>query len=51
VGRYFAGQRCDVHVDGELLRFWIGDNLVKTAARRNHGAIRIKQAMRTNAPA
>jgi hypothetical protein len=25
--------RCDVHVEGELLRFWVGENLVKTAAR------------------
>ena len=33
IGRHHAGQRCDVHVDGELLRFWIGDDLVKTAAR------------------
>jgi transposase InsO family protein len=33
VGRHHAGARCDVHVDGDLLRFWIGDDLVKTAAR------------------
>jgi len=26
-----AIERRDVHVDGKLLRFWIGDNLVKTA--------------------
>jgi hypothetical protein len=25
VGAHRAGSRCDVHVDGELLRFWIGD--------------------------
>jgi transposase InsO family protein len=49
IGRYYAGQRCDVHVDGELLRFWIGDNLVKTAARRTTGEVRIKRAMRTSA--
>lgn len=49
IGRYYAGQRCDVHVDGELLRFWIGDNLVKTAARRTTSEVRIKRAMRTSA--
>ncbi|OMC15918.1 IS481 family transposase [Mycobacterium colombiense] len=49
IGRYYAGQRCDVHVDGELLRFWIGDQLVKTAARRTTREVRIKRAMRTGA--
>lgn len=29
MGRQYAGARCDVHVDGEMLRFWIGDQLVK----------------------
>ncbi len=33
LGRHYAGARCDVHVDGGLLRFFIGDVLVKTAAR------------------
>lgn len=51
IGRYYAGQRCDVHVDGELLRFWVGDQLVKTAARRAPGEVRIKRAMRTSADA
>jgi hypothetical protein len=32
LGRYCAGSRCDVHVDGDLLRFFVGDVLVKTAA-------------------
>jgi transposase InsO family protein len=49
IGRHYAGQRCDVHVDGELLRFWVGDQLVKTAARRNTDEVRIKRAMRTSA--
>jgi integrase-like protein len=49
IGRYYAGERCDVHVDGDLLRFWIGDQLVKTAARRTPGEVRIKRAMRTSA--
>jgi hypothetical protein len=33
VGRHRAGSRCDVHADGDLLRFRIGNELVKTAAR------------------
>jgi transposase InsO family protein len=47
VGRHYAGDRCDVHVDGELLRFWIGDELVKTAARTSRGTVRNKKAART----
>ena len=35
IGRHYGGQRCDVHVDGDLLRFWVGDQLVKTAARNS----------------
>lgn len=47
VGRHYAGARCDVHVDGELLRFWIGDELVKTAARTSRGTVRNRKAART----
>ena len=35
VGAVHAGEQCDVHVDGDLLRLWIGDQLVKTVARAN----------------
>jgi len=48
VGRHHAGQRCDVHVDGDLLRFWIGDDLVKTAARTSRGQVRNKRALSTS---
>ena len=48
IGRHYAGQRCDVHVDGGLLRFWVGENLVKTAARTSHGEVRNKRALRTS---
>jgi transposase InsO family protein len=51
IGRHHGGQRCDVHVDGELLRFWIGDDLVKTAARTSSGEVRNKRAARTSAQA
>jgi hypothetical protein len=37
-----------VHVDGDLLRFWIGDQLVKTAARTSRGEVRNKRALRTS---
>jgi hypothetical protein len=40
VGVHRAGARCDVHVDGDLLRFWIGNELVKTAARTSRGEVR-----------
>ena len=51
VGRHYGGARCDVHVDGDLLRFWIGDQLVKTAVRTSHGEVRNKRALRTSAQA
>ena len=47
IGRHYGGARCDVHVDGELLRFFIGDELVKTAARTSRGPVRNKKAART----
>ena len=49
LGRHYAGSRCDVHVDGALLRFYIGDVLVKTVARRSTGEVRNKRALRTSA--
>jgi hypothetical protein len=48
IGRHYGGQRCDVLVDGELLRFWVGDQLVKTAARTSTGEVRNKRALRTS---
>jgi hypothetical protein len=47
IGRHYGGARCDVHVDGELLRFFVGDELVKTAARTSRGPVRNKKAART----
>jgi transposase InsO family protein len=47
LGAHHAGARCDIHVDGDLLRFFIGDDLVKTAARTSHGEVRNKRAFRT----
>jgi hypothetical protein len=37
-----------VHVDGNLLRFYIGDELVKTAGRNSTGEVRNKRAFRTS---
>lgn len=48
VGLHRAGARCDVHIDGDVLRFWIGNELVKTAARTSTNAIRKKHASRTS---
>lgn len=47
IGAHYAGARCDVHVDGDLLRFFIGDELVKTAARTSQGEVRNKKAFRS----
>jgi transposase InsO family protein len=48
LGQHYAGSRCDVHVDGALLRFYVGDVLVKTAARTSKGEVRNKRAFRTS---
>ena len=47
VGKHYAGSRCDVLVTNELLQFWIGNQLVKTAARTSSGPIRKKNAAGT----
>jgi hypothetical protein len=47
LGAHHAGARCDVHIDGDLLRIFIGDELVKTAARTNRDEVRNKRAFRT----
>jgi hypothetical protein len=47
VGAHYAGSRCDVHVDGDLLWFFIADDLVYTAARTGRGEVRNKRAFRT----
>jgi hypothetical protein len=43
VGAVHAGEQCDVHVDGDVLRLWIGDQLVKTVARANTKEVRKKR--------
>jgi hypothetical protein len=48
LGVHYAGSRCDVHVDGQLLRFYIGDVLVKTTARTSSGEVRNKRALHTS---
>jgi Integrase core domain len=47
VGAHHAGSRCDIHIDGDLLRLFIGDDLVKTAARTSRGEVRNNRAFRT----
>jgi hypothetical protein len=37
---HHAGARCDIYVDGDLLCFFIGDDLVKTATRTGRAEIR-----------
>jgi len=44
VGKHHAGARCDVHVGGRLLQFWIGNQLCKTVARTSRGQVRKKRA-------
>jgi Integrase core domain len=44
VGTVHAGEQCDVHVDGDMLRLWIADQLVKTVARTNTREVRKKKA-------
>jgi hypothetical protein len=44
VGKHHAGARCDVQVTDQLLQFWIGNELCKTAARTSRGEVRKKRA-------
>lgn len=43
VGKHWAGERCDVLVQGELLQFWVGDQLLKTVVRTSTGEVRKKR--------
>ena len=47
IGKNFAGCACDVLVTGQVLQFWIGNQLAKTAARTSSGEIRKKHAAGT----
>lgn len=40
VGRNYAGSSCDVLVTEGLLQFWVGSELLKTAARTGTGQVR-----------
>ena len=44
IGTVHAAEHCDIHIDGDLLRIWIGDQLVKTVARANTKEVRKKNA-------
>ena len=44
VGMRYAGSPCDILVKPGLLQFWVGKQLVKTAARSTKGVIRKKHA-------
>lgn len=48
VGKNFSGSPCDVLVADGLLQFWIGDQLVKAAARTDTRPIRKKRAAGTS---
>jgi transposase InsO family protein len=43
-GRHRAGHRVDVHVDGQTLQIWDGDELLKTVLRNNRMEVRKKHA-------
>jgi hypothetical protein len=44
VGKHRQGRRVDIHVQGEVLEVWDGNELLRTAARTTKGAIRKKRA-------
>ena len=47
VGKNYSGSPCDVLVTGNLLQFWVGNQLLKTVARTNNRPIRKKHAAGT----
>jgi len=40
VGKHYGGSACDVLVTDGLLQFWVGSELLKTAARTSNGTVR-----------
>ena len=44
LGAAAAGHNIDVHLAGEVMQFWDGPELLKTAARKNTGPVRKKRA-------
>ena len=44
IGQSYAGSACDVLVTEGTLQYWVGNELVKTAARETKGEIRKKHA-------
>ena len=45
VGKHRSGTKVDIHVTGELLQIWDGNELLKTVARANPGKeVRVKKA-------
>lgn len=47
VGKHYAGARCDVLVTAELLQLWVGNQLLRTVARKNNDPIRKRHAAGT----
>ena len=47
VGKHYGGSACDVLVTDGLLQFWVGNELLKTAARTSSGQIRRTHAQGT----
>jgi transposase InsO family protein len=47
VGKHYAGSACDVLVSNGLLQFWVGNELLKTVARKSTGEIRKMHAQGT----
>ena len=47
VGKNYGGSACNVLVRDRLLQFWVGNGLLKTAARTGNGEIRKKNASGT----
>ncbi len=47
VGKHHGGSACNVLVTDGLLQFWVGNELLKTAARTSRGEMRNKNALGT----
>src|SRR5260370_20843851 len=50
VGKHFGGRACDVLVTDRLLQLWVGNELLKTVARKSKSAVPTPPAHRTAAP-
>jgi hypothetical protein len=47
-GKHRGGHRVDVHLQGQFMQIWDGDELIKTVLRTNQKEVRKKRAAKAS---